>query len=61
MGQLIIEQDGADCIVILHGETRRIRDCNPLKLANTLWNKPGSQYTEQEMYEMGFGKKKEVV
>lgn len=50
----IIEQNGNDCIVTLFDETRRIKNCNALKLANTFWNKPGEQYTREEMQEFGF-------
>ena len=59
MGKIVIEQDGDDCIVTMCGETRRIRHCSPLKLANTIWDKPGEQYSEAEMCDFGFWKLQE--
>lgn len=56
--QLIIEQSGNDCIVSMDNESRIIRNCNALKLAATMFNKIGvDNYTQQEMYDMGFGLK----
>lgn len=49
-----IEQAGKDCIVTIGGVMRRVKDCNALKLANTIWNKDGEQYTREEMEKMGF-------
>ena len=40
----------------IKGEERNI-ECEQMKLARTMWNKPGSKYTEEEMFDMGFKKK----
>lgn len=42
--------------VILNREEREIEG-NIFRLANTLWNKSGEKYTEEEMNKMGFEKK----
>ena len=42
--------------VTINNETREI-ECDVFKLSNTLWNKPGEKYTEEEMFEMGLIKK----
>ena len=39
--------------VIINGETR-IVVADQMKLARTMWNKPGTKYTKEEMWEMGF-------
>lgn len=52
---VIVEQVGNDCVVTLAGETRRVKNCNALKLANTLFDKRGcEQYTPEEMCDFGF-------
>jgi hypothetical protein len=50
---IYIEQTGKDCI-ITHSPLRRIKDCNALKLANTLWDKEGDKYTVEQMEKWGF-------
>lgn len=52
-----IEQTGNDCNVTIRGAGRIIKNCNALKLALTMFNKPGEKYTVQEMYDFGFGLK----
>jgi hypothetical protein len=54
---MMIEQEGNDCIVTLHGETRTVKNCNALKLARTMWNKEGEKYTIEEMDSFGFALK----
>lgn len=43
---IIVEQAGVDCIII---ETRRLRICHARKLKDTIDNKEGDKYTEEEM------------
>lgn len=52
-----IEPAGKDCILTLDGYMKRIKDCKALKLANTLWDKQGDKYTEEEMEKWGFSLK----
>lgn len=54
---LSIEQTGADCIVTIRGVSRKVKDCNAIILANTMFNKPGETYTEHEMWAFGFARK----
>lgn len=42
--------------VTIKGETRKIK-VDQMKLARTMFNKSGTKYTEEEMWEMGFEKK----
>ena len=42
--------------VTINGETRIIK-ADQMKLARTMWNKPGDKYTDEEMDKMGFEKK----
>ena len=56
-----IEQEGADCVVTIYGETKRIKNCKALKLANTMWNKDSEHYTKEEMEEFGFELKRGMV
>ncbi len=42
--------------VNINGEVRGI-EADQMKLARTMWNKPGDKYTEEEMSTMGFVKK----
>lgn len=39
--------------VTIGDETKELK-CDELKLARTLWNKPGTKYTMREMEEFGF-------
>ena len=55
---MMIEQEGSDCIVTVYGETKRIKNCKALKLANTMWDKEGEKYTEEEMRSFGLEVKK---
>lgn len=50
----MIEQEGVNCIVTIYGETKQVKNCNALKLANTMWDKEGEKYTTEEMEEFGF-------
>ena len=52
--ELSIEQSGSDCIVTMHGQTKRIPNCNAITLANTMWDKPGEHYTLDQMEDFGF-------
>ena len=56
---MMIEQEGADCVVTIYGETKRIKNCKALKLANTMWNKEGEKYTKEEMDSFGLVVKEE--
>lgn len=49
-----ITQEEGDCLVTLDGVTRRVEDCKALKLGNTLYDKDGDKYTEEEMEGFGF-------
>ena len=49
-----IAQEGNDYVVQLKGVVRTVKDCEMAKLANTIWDKPGRKYTEEEMEEFGF-------
>ena len=42
--------------VTINNETKEI-ECDVIKLANTMWNKSGDKYTEEEMLKMGFEKR----
>lgn len=55
---VMIVQVGEDCEVTLKGDQRLIKRCNATKLSNTLWDKEGEQYTEEQMDEWGFCLKK---
>jgi hypothetical protein len=48
---IIIEQAGVDCIII---ETRRLRICHAQKLKDTMDDKDGDTYTDEEMKGWGF-------
>jgi hypothetical protein len=53
--EVLIEQAGPDCNVTICGEPRVIKGCNALKLAATMFNRPGAdKYTPEEMYDFGF-------
>ena len=52
--KMMIEQEGVNCIVTIYGETRQVKNCNALKLANTMWDKESEKYTNAEMEEFGF-------
>ena len=52
---MMIEQEGADCIVTIQGRAHKIKNCNALKLANTIWAKEGEKYTKEKMEAFGFG------
>ena len=54
---IIIETEGEDCIVTINSETRRVNNCNAVKLANTLWDKDGEKYSDDEMSDFGFEKR----
>jgi len=49
-----VRQQGDDCVVKVNGSRLIIKDCNANKLGNTLWNRLGPKYTNQEMYKFGF-------
>lgn len=42
--------------VNINGEVREV-EADQMKLARTIWDKPGEKYTEEEMNKMGFKKK----
>lgn len=54
---MIIEQDGADVLFWQYGNQERLKNCNALKFARTMYNKEGEKYSEKEMNDWGFGKK----
>lgn len=51
------EQIGHDVVITLNGETRTLTSCNLVKFFNTMFNKPGTTYTEEEMNEWGLYRK----
>jgi hypothetical protein len=52
---LIVEQTGTDCLVTIYDQTKTVPNCNALKLASTLFDKPGvEKYTPKEMWNFGF-------
>ena len=52
---ITIEQKGEDCEVTIYGESRLVKKCNALKLAATMFNKPGTpHYSVEEMVGFGF-------
>lgn len=54
--QLMIESIDGGCNLSVGNETQFLLGCDALTLANTLWNKPGTQYTDTEMVAFGFSK-----
>lgn len=54
MGSIIIEQSGKDCIVTMGGVTHTIENCDAIKLANSIWDRPGEKYSKEEMFNLGF-------
>lgn len=48
---IIIEQAGVDCIIV---ETRRLLICHAQKLKDTMDDKDGDKYTDEEMKGWGF-------
>jgi hypothetical protein len=58
-----IEGDGKDCFIVKYpsGETKKIPNCDAIKLARTLFNKPGIKYSRKQMKSWGFNKIKEVI
>lgn len=55
-------QEGDDTVVVMEdGQEQHIPNCDTLKLANTLWNKPGEKYTLEEMEAFGFALKRPDV
>lgn len=56
---MMIEQKGKNCLITTsEGNTHLIKNCDALKLANTIWDKSGDKYTNEEMKEFGFALKK---
>lgn len=47
------EQKGQDVLITLNGEMRTLTGCNLVKLFNTMFNKPGTTYTDAEMNKWG--------
>ena len=56
-----IEQTEKDCIVTVNGFSRKIKNCNAITLSNTLWNKSGDKYIEEQMEKWGFLKKEIIL
>jgi len=57
--EVAVEQVGDDCFVTICGDDRLIKNCNALKLANTLFNIPDvPKYTHNEMFDYGFNLKR---
>ena len=52
-----MEKNNKTVTVTLNDKMKEV-NCDILKLANTIWNKEGEKYTEEEMFNFGFEKKK---
>lgn len=56
--EVSVDQAGKDCVVTIRGISRVVKNCDALKLANTMFNKPGvPHYTEHEMWGFGLARK----
>jgi hypothetical protein len=55
-GFITVEGDGKDCFIVYYpsGKTITIPNCDVLKLANTLFNRSGEKYSEEQMAKWGF-------